>query len=149
MRRNLHFFDGVMLERTDKVRHLGNFMDNTCTDYIDCIAKKSYFKLKVNFGKMTHKCVHNLLINLFKSYCCSFYSSHLWKFNSHGFDKICKSWNIAIRTLLQLPYNSHTWLLGPITEQNNILTQLYIRYLIIIVFRFMLVALPILLLSNV
>ena len=79
--------------------------------------------LKVNFGKMTH----NVLINLFKSYCCSFYSSHLWKFNSHGFDKICKSWNIAIRTLLQLLFNAHTWLLGPITEQNNIRTQLYIR----------------------
>ena len=67
---------------------------------------------------------HNVIINLFKSYCCSFYSSHLGKFNSHGFDKICKSWNIAIRTLLQLPF---TWLLGPITEQNNIQTQLYIR----------------------
>ena len=42
-------------------------------------------------------------------------------------DKICKSWNIAIRTLLQLPFNAHTWLLGPITEHNNIRTQLYIR----------------------
>ena len=55
------------------------------------------------------------------------YSSHLWKFNSYGFDKICKSWNIAIRTLLQLRFNAHMWLLGPITEQNNILTQFYIR----------------------
>ena len=71
---------------------------------------------------------HNELIYLFKSYCCSFYSSHniIWKFNSHGFDKICKSWNMAIRTLLQLPFNAHTWLLGPITEQNDIRTQLYI-----------------------
>ena len=56
-----------MLEWTDKVRHLGNFIDTTCTDYIDCITKKSYFigyvnKLKVNFGKITH----NVRINLFK-----------------------------------------------------------------------------------
>ena len=130
MRGNLHFFDGVRLEWTDKVRHLGNFIDTTCTDYIDCITKKSYFigyvnKLKVNLGKMTH----NVLINLFKSYCCLFYSSHLWKFNSQGFDKICKSWNIAIRILLQLPFNAHTWLLVPITDQNNIriVYQLYIR----------------------
>ena len=49
------------------------------------------------------------------------------EFNSHGFDKICKSWNIAIRTLLQLPFNAHTWLLGPIIEQNNIRTQLCLR----------------------
>ena len=52
------FLDGVMLEWTEKVGHIGNFIDPTCTDYIDCIAKRSYFigyvnKLKVNFGKMT------------------------------------------------------------------------------------------------
>ena len=53
---NLHFFDSVKLEWTDKVRHLGNFIDTTCTDYIDCIVKKSHImgyvnKLKVNFGE--------------------------------------------------------------------------------------------------
>ena len=66
-----------MLEWTDKLRHPGNCIDTTCSDYIDCIANKSYCngyvnKLKVNYGKMTH----NARINLFKSYCCSFYSSH-------------------------------------------------------------------------
>ena len=90
-----------MLEWTDKVYHLGNYIATTCADYIDCIAKKSSFigyvnKLKVNYWKMTH----NVLIYLFKSYCCSFYNSHLRKFNSHGFDQICTSWNIAICTLL-------------------------------------------------
>ena len=58
------FFDGVMLVWTDKVRHLCNFIDAICTDYIDCIAKKSYLigyvnKLNVNYGKMTY----NVLIN--------------------------------------------------------------------------------------
>ena len=47
-------------------------------------------------------------IKLFKSHCCSFYGSHFWKFNSSGFDKIYKIWNIAIRILLYLPYNTHT-----------------------------------------
>ena len=28
---------------------------------------------------------------------------------------------------ITLPFNAHTWLLGPIIEQNNIRTQLYIR----------------------
>ena len=55
------FFDSVRQEWTD---HLGNFIGTICTDYIDCITKKSYFigyvnKLKVNFGKMTH----DMLIN--------------------------------------------------------------------------------------
>ena len=37
------FSDGVKLEWTDKVRHLGNFNDTTCTDYVDCIVKKVSF----------------------------------------------------------------------------------------------------------
>ena len=70
-------------------------------------------KLRSNFRHLqTH-----ILITLFKAYCCSFYGSQLWKFNSAGIDKCCKSWNIAVRTLLGLPYNAHTYLLGPIMGQ--------------------------------
>ena len=61
------------------------------------------------------------------AYCCSFYGLQLWKFNSVGIDKCCKSWNIALRTLLGLPYNAHTYLLGPIMEQLDLRIQLYIR----------------------
>ena len=76
-----------------------------------------------NFGKLQSK----VLINLFKSYCCSFYGSHSWKFNSTGFDKCCKAWNIAIRKLLELPYNAHVYLLGPLVRQINIGEQFYVR----------------------
>ena len=70
-------------------------------------------KLRCNFRHLqTH-----VLISLLKAYCCSFYGSQLWKFNSVGIDKCCKSWNIAVRTLLELPYNAHTYLLGPILGQ--------------------------------
>ena len=61
-------------------------------------------KLRSNYDTLQP----HILINLFKSYCCSFYGSMLWKYNSEDFDKICKSWNIAIRTLLRLPFNTHT-----------------------------------------
>ena len=63
-------------------------------------------------------------MNLFKSYCCLFYGSRLWKFNYPKFDKICKSWNIAIRTLLKLPYNTHTSGLSPQIGQLHLGQQL-------------------------
>ena len=68
-----------------------------------------------------------ILINLFKAYCCSFYRSALWKFNSVRIDKCCKSWNIAVRILLGLPYNAHTYLLGPIMGQLHLRSHLYIH----------------------
>ena len=75
----------------DKVRHLGNIIDKGCNEVYDCTFKKFMFigyvnKLRSNFGKMQS----NVLANLFKAYCCSFYGLQLWKFNSSGFDKICK-----------------------------------------------------------
>ena len=85
----------------DKIRHLGNIIDKDCNDVNDCTFKKSMFigyvnKLRSNFVKVQS----SGLINLFKVYSCSFYGSHLWKFNSSGFDQNCKSCNIVVRLIL-------------------------------------------------
>ena len=103
-------------------------MNKDCNEVTDCNFKKSLFigyvnKLRSNFGKMQL----STLISLFKSYCCSFYGSHLWKFNSSGFDKCCKSWNIAVRILLGLPFNAHVYLLSPLVGQLGMREQLYVR----------------------
>ena len=113
--------DTHVLKWLDKVKHLGNYINTDGNEITDCNFKKSLFigyvnKLRSNFGKLQSK----VLINLFKSYCCLFYGSHLWKFNSSGFDKCCKAWNIAIRKLLELPYYAHVYLLGPLVRQINI-----------------------------
>ena len=54
----------------------------------------------------------DVIIKLFEAHCCSFYGSHLWKSNSSGFDKTCTSWNVAIRILFYLFYNTHTGIFG-------------------------------------
>ena len=84
------------------------------TDDIECNVKISQFngyvnKLKANFGNLQS----NILMNLFKSYCWSFYGSHSWINCTNAFDKYCKSCNIVIPNLLHLQYNAHTCLLGP------------------------------------
>ena len=37
------------------------------------------------------------------------------------------NWNKAIRRILCLPTRTHTWMLGPLSDQLHISTQLYIR----------------------
>ena len=73
--------NGVYLSWTDNVRHLGNYMCSNNDDLLDCTRKRSMFigyvnKLRSNYGNLQH----TVLMNLFKSYCCSFYGSILWKF---------------------------------------------------------------------
>ena len=112
----------------DKVKHLGNIVCSTGTDLIECTRKKSKFIGYVNQLKSTYgNPQSDILMNLFKSYCCSVYGSILWKFNSVGFDKICKSWNTAIRILLHLPYNTHRCYLGYLIASCRLAAACYIN----------------------
>ena len=49
------------------------------------------------------------------------------KCNPSGFDKCCKSWNIAVRNLLGLLFNAHVYLLGPLVGQLSMQELLNVR----------------------
>ena len=78
-----------------------------------------------NYGKLSP----GNLCYLFRSYCCAFYGSQLWDFNSHGFKSICIQWNKAVRKIMKLHYRTHVWLLGPLTSQRHLSVQLYVKAL--------------------
>jgi hypothetical protein len=122
------FLGDDTIKWVDNVRHLGNFFNTTLTDALDCKMKCSSFigavnKLMSNFGHLQP----SIIKNLFKSHCCSFYGSPMWNFNSPSFKKICTTWNIGVRTILKLPYSSHTAFLGPLISQHHLSQQLYVR----------------------
>ncbi len=116
------------LSWVDKIKHLGNHIDSTLNDDLDCKSKISTFigfvnKLQVNFGHLQN----DVLCTLFKSYCCSFYGCQLWRIDSCYFTKVCTAWNIGVRKIFNLPYQSHRWLLGPLLGQPHISVQLHKR----------------------
>ena len=120
--------DRVQLKYYETVRHLGNFFNNDNTGTSDINYKCSSFI--GYFNKMMSHYSHlqpDVLCRLFKSYCCSFYGSFLWQYNSKGFEKICITWNKAVRKMYSLPYDTHRWILGPLTNQRNIRYQLFAR----------------------
>jgi len=110
------------------VRHLGHIVNSNLCDNQDCNIKKGVFNSAVNklagsYGKLYSP---NLMY-LFRTFCCSFYGSQLWDFKSRGFSSCCVQWNKAVRKLLQLPFCTHTWLLGPLSGQSHISDQFYIK----------------------
>ena len=38
----------------------------------------------------------------------------LWQYNSKGFEKICITWNKAVRKMYSLPYDTHRWIIRSI-----------------------------------
>ena len=71
--------NGFTVQWSESVRHLGNFVDSTLSDSLDCRYKRSMFIGYVNklISKFGHLQPH-ILINLFKTYCCSFFGT--WRY---------------------------------------------------------------------
>ena len=64
--------------------------------------------------------------NLLKSHCCSFFHSFYGDIIQMD-SKICIQWNKSVRKIVDLPNNTHWWILGPLLNQPHISHQLYIR----------------------
>ena len=92
--------NGTNIDWVSKIKHLGNHLDISCNDELDCQTETSRFiscvnKLIVNFGHLRG----DVLNKLFKLYCCSFYGSQMWRLGSVYFNKVCTAWNIAVRKI--------------------------------------------------
>ena len=117
--------NGNIIKWVDHIKHLGNFLDSTLSDKLDTRSKISEFigyvnKVKANFG---HSQMY-VLCKLFKIYCCSFYGSQMWKIKSLYIKNICIFWNKAVHRIVNVPYTTHTWMLGPILNQTHKVNQL-------------------------
>ena len=72
---------GIKFQMVKSVSLLGNYFDCTFNEQTDCKIKKSQIISSVN--KLIHNFQHlqrNVLARLFKSHCCSFYGSFVWKY---------------------------------------------------------------------
>ena len=86
---------------------------------IDCKMKCSRFigsvnRVMANFG--------HLQSHIFGVKFLRHTAAH---FTLKFFAKICTTWNKGVRTILKLPIRAHTYLLGPLLNQQNIHEQLY------------------------
>ena len=114
------YFNKIKLDWYDKVRHLGIFFSCNINDSTDITHKRSDFigyfnKLMSNFAFIQPA----ILRNLFKTYCCSYYGSILWHYNSHGIDQYCIQWNKSVRKIFSLP--------NPLMGQYHIKYHLYMK----------------------
>ena len=122
--------NGNFIKCVDQVKHLGSIVNYGLNDSQDCDYKRSCFlgainKLQGNFGKM----YSHVKVKLFRTYCCAFYGSQLWNMADKGFLNICTQWNKGMRKMLGLHYQSHRWLLGPISSQTHISQRFNCKWL--------------------
>ena len=95
----------------------------------DLLVKKAVFidkvhSLKQEFGYASPR----IICELVRIHATSFYGSMLWQLNSHEHLKLVRSWNTAIKIIWNLPYQTHTTFVEPLTNCPHLQAMLHSRY---------------------
>ena len=84
---------------------------------------------KVNMIKTHFKWLpHDLMYELFKTYCMPLYGSYFCDLSSPSINKLYVAWRKSVRCLLKLPNRTHSYLLPLICDDIPINVQLSVRF---------------------
>jgi len=103
---------GNNMEMVSSYCHLGHIVTSNLDDSLDIINRQSSFTGQVNsllcsFGDLS--C--DVKIRLFRSYCFSLYGCELWDLSSCQLSDFCARWRKCVRRILNLPLQTHCYLL--------------------------------------
>lgn len=104
--------DTRCIDNVDNFVHLGHIITSSFVDLDDILHRRNSFA-----GQTNHVlCFFNKLdmhvkLKLFVSYCSSIYGCELWTLNSPSVEYFCVAWRKALKRILGLPFNCHSYLL--------------------------------------
>ncbi len=122
--------NGKALQWESKVKHVGNVLNPSLHDKNEIQLKRQEFFQQVNkLLADSQKYVQwDIIAHLFSKYCNSFYGSHMWDLRSLHLQALYRSWNRAVRIVLQLPFDSHHYLLPLLLDTPSLEVQLMCRF---------------------
>jgi len=94
----------------DFLMYIEHIITSSLLDGGDIVQRRNTFVGQTNnvlcfFNKLNTM----IKLKLFKSYCTSVYGAELWALDSANIETFCVAWRKALRRILQLPYNSHSY----------------------------------------
>ena len=121
--------NGDKIKMKERAKHLGNIITKNLMDTDDIMFKRGTFiqnvnRLISNFGSLQTSVVMKLL----NSYCMAWYGSQIWDLSGAHIQKVCTSWNKAVRKIWHLPYRTHCSLLPHLMQTINMNSELVCRY---------------------
>ena len=109
--------NGMPLPWVSEVKHLGNVLQSENNRKVDCAAKRGRMIGKVNsLLQEFHYVEPEVMVKLLNIYVTSFYGSNLWDLYSADVDRIFKSWNVTIRNVFDVPWQTHRYLVEVISN---------------------------------
>jgi hypothetical protein len=105
------------IELVQSFQHLGHTITSQLNDVSDITAKQYAFIGQTNnvlcfFRKLTSY----IKYRLFRSYCTSYYGCELWSLTTSNISDFCTAWRRGVRSIWNLPYTTHCYLLPLICQ---------------------------------
>ncbi len=101
--------NGMVLEWSDCVKDLGNYIKSDLTESEEIRHKQGDFIGRVNGLLMRYKDAKpEVLMQLLSSYCTHLYGSQAWQLSDKSILRMVTTWNRAVRKIWNLPPDSHT-----------------------------------------
>ena len=106
------YINGKLIENLNHYSHLGHIINSDFTDDDEIKHRRNSFVGQVN-NLLCFFSKQDILVKLklLQSYCSSFYGCELWPLNHRTIDDFCIAWRKALRRVLNMPHNSHSYLL--------------------------------------
>ena len=68
-------------------------------------------------------------LTMLRLYNTAFYGSNNWSFSSEAFQKFGKTWNVNLRILFNLPFDTHCWIVEDLSEGKHFRQMIFSRFL--------------------
>ena len=122
---------GNPLPWVDHCKHLGNYVENRIDGMKhDLQIKKAQYINKNNeLEQEFHFCHPKTKFTVNKIYNSHFTGSPLWNLFGCEAVKLESTWNRSVKIMYDLPYDTHRWLIEPISESLHIKRILIQRFL--------------------
>jgi hypothetical protein len=120
--------NGCRIENVRSYPHLGHIITSQFTDKEDILFRRNCFVGQVNNVSCYFRNLDLAVkLKLFKSFCSSIYGCELWALEGCFINDFCTAWRKALRRMMDLPYNSHSFLLPFLSDTLPIIDEIYKR----------------------
>ena len=121
--------DGNNLPWVTDIRHLGNVLESNNSMKKDVNSKRGQFIGKVNcLLQEFYFAEPSSIIRILNMYTVSFPGSCLWDLFSSDCDRLYRAWNVTMRQALNLPRNTHRYLIEAVSNCLHLKVMLCSRY---------------------
>ena len=101
----------------DKIKHVGNIMENDNSFKQDCQIKRGQFIGKIHsLNQEFYPATSAVKMKLYDIFTLSFYGSSLWNLFGPEVAKLHRSYNVAVRIAHKVDRKTRTFLIEPISE---------------------------------